>query len=47
MDPRSGRDLYQSPEVKRLGTFRELTKQGSAPNADLPQGNNNTAFPAS
>ena len=47
MVERPARKAYQAPNAQRLGTVQELTKAGSAPNADVPQGNNNTAFPVS
>jgi hypothetical protein len=40
-----GSSKYQTPRCRRLGTLQELTLNGSEPNADLPNGNNNTAFP--
>lgn len=35
---------YEKPQVNDLGTLVELTAAGAQPNADAPQGNNNTAF---
>lgn len=39
--------MYESPDVKDYGTLLDLTQAGTAPNADVPQGNDNTAFPVS
>jgi hypothetical protein len=36
---------YHAPQCRRLGTVQELTQAGGSPNADTPQGVNNTAFP--
>lgn len=36
---------YQPPRIERLGTLRELTQNGSAANADVPGGNDGTAYP--
>jgi hypothetical protein len=35
---------YEKPEVIDYGTLVELTANGSKPNADVPFGNDNTAF---
>jgi hypothetical protein len=35
---------YERPKIVDYGTLLQLTQQGSAPNADLPNGNNNTAY---
>ena len=40
-----GTAMYQAPRCRRLGTVQELTQLSNQMNADLPQGNNNTAFP--
>ena len=38
------REAYEAPQVIDYGSVSELTHQGGAPNADVPQGNDNTAF---
>lgn len=38
---------YERPSVVDYGTLVDITRAGAAPNADLPKGNNNTAFPVS
>ena len=38
---------YIRPELINHGKVATITLQGSEPNADVPSGNNNTAFPAS
>lgn len=43
MTPRAS--PYQTPRCHRLGTVQELTQLSNQVNADLPMGNNNTAFP--
>ena len=35
---------YEKPQVSDYGTLVELTAAGAQPNADIPQGNDNTAF---
>jgi hypothetical protein len=35
---------YESPELTDYGTLLELTQAGTVPNADVPNGNNDTAF---
>ncbi|HEY0972076.1 MAG TPA: hypothetical protein VGE02_14005 [Gemmatimonadales bacterium] len=37
--------VYQTPQVKRLGTYQELTQQANAQNSDMPNGNADTAYP--
>jgi hypothetical protein len=36
---------YVAPQVLVHGSIQELTRQGNAPNRDLPNGNNNNAYP--
>jgi hypothetical protein len=38
---------YEPPRVVDYGTLVDITRAGNAPNADVPHGNNNTAFPVS
>ena len=37
---------YEKPELTDYGTLVELTAQGTMPNADVPQGNSNSAYSA-
>lgn len=38
---------YERPSVVDYGTLIDITRAGDQPNADIPNGNNNTAFPVS
>ena len=35
---------YEAPTFEVIGSIHEFTKAGSAPNADVAGGQNNTAF---
>jgi len=35
---------YEAPKLEVVGTLHEITKNGTAPNADASGGENNTAF---
>ena len=35
---------YERPSVVDYGTLVDITRAGHQPNADVPGGNNNTAF---
>lgn len=37
--------VYSTPRLIVHGDVEKITQQGNAPNADAPQGNNNTAYP--
>lgn len=36
---------YETPDVKDYGTLADLTHTAGAPNADVPNGPANSAFP--
>jgi hypothetical protein len=36
---------FEAPTLEVIGTIHEITKSGTAPNADVFKGKNNTAFP--
>lgn len=38
------KEAYEAPQVVDYGAVSDITRQGNAPNADLPAGNNNTAY---
>ena len=38
---------YERPKIVDYGSLLQLTLTGSVPNADVPHGNNDTAFPPS
>ena len=38
------REDYEAPELVDYGDVTDLTAQGDQPNADVPAGNNNTAY---
>ena len=40
----TNRKPYATPVLISYGAVSEITKQGSAPNADSPGGNDNTAY---
>ena len=37
--------VYSTPRLIVHGDVEKITQQGSVPNADTPQGVNNTAYP--
>jgi hypothetical protein len=43
--PKTGQ--YERPKITDYGSLLQLTQAGGAPNADMPHGNNNTAYPPS
>ena len=45
-DRAKDRVTYERPGITDYGTLLDLTLAGDQPNADAPQGNNNTAFSA-
>lgn len=38
-------ESYEKPSVTDYGTLTELTAAGGVVNSDVPNGNNNTAYP--
>jgi len=38
------RKPYTSPSVQELGALKDITESGERPDADTPQGEDNTAF---